>query len=109
MNQQIMMQQQKILMLLIPQMQQPPLNPQGSQHSTPSQPAPSYPMGQMPFEPQFPMPVYRPHTASPDDSHIYASVFNGALSWGLFSRLLSSSFDGDVTRYLGAYGSGSIE
>ncbi|KAM1697612.1 hypothetical protein FF2_028672 [Malus domestica] len=109
MNQHIMMQQHQILMLLIPQMQRPPLSPQGSQHSAPSQPVPSYPMGQMPFQSQFPMPIYRPQMASSGDSHISAGVFNGKLSWGLFSRLLLGSFHGDVMRYLGAHGSGSIE
>ncbi|KAB2606136.1 hypothetical protein D8674_005853 [Pyrus ussuriensis x Pyrus communis] len=58
----------------------------------------------MPFQPQYPMPVYRPQMAFPGDSHISTSVFNGGLSPGLFSRLLSGSFDGDVMRYLGAHG-----
>ncbi|KAB2626895.1 hypothetical protein D8674_020513 [Pyrus ussuriensis x Pyrus communis] len=42
--------------------------------------------------------------ASPGDSHISSRGFNGGLSPGLFSRLLSGSFDGDVLRYLGALG-----
>ncbi|RXH81773.1 hypothetical protein DVH24_036114 [Malus domestica] len=42
--------------------------------------------------------------ASPDNSHISLGVFNGGLSLGLFSELLSGSFDGDVMRYLGALG-----
>ncbi|TQE14313.1 hypothetical protein C1H46_000232 [Malus baccata] len=56
----------------------------------------------------FLMPVYRAQLPSPSDSHMSPGVSNGGLSpsvpMGLFSELLSGSFDGDMMRYFGAQG-----
>ncbi|CAN6716551.1 unnamed protein product [Malus baccata var. baccata] len=83
----------------------PPPSLQASQHLAPMQPpAPVYPMQHMPFQPQYPMPVYRPQMASPGDAHISQGGFNSGLSSGFLSGLMMGGFDGDVMRYLEAHG-----
>ncbi|RXI02881.1 hypothetical protein DVH24_002959 [Malus domestica] len=67
-------------------------------------PAPVYPMQHMPFQPQYPMPVYRSQMTSPGGAHISQGGFNGGLSSGFLSGLMMGSFDGDVMRYLEAHG-----
>ncbi|KAM1571154.1 hypothetical protein ACFX10_036079 [Malus domestica] len=103
MNQQMLMNQHQIMLWL--HSIRPPPSPQASQHSAPMQPlAPVYPMQHMPFQPQYPMPVYRPQIASPGDAHISQGGFNGGLSSGFLSGLMMGSFDGDVMRYMEAHG-----